>query len=166
MLWFLMGYTSKLAGTETGVVDPVATFSRFFAEPFMPLNPDIYASMLGEMMEKHGTSVFLVNTGWSGGTYGVGSRMDINLTRRIVEAAISGELDDAEYVEDKTFHIEVPKAIEGVESDVLWPKNTWADKAAYEKAAAKLAADFATHFDKAYGDKGIDPAVAAACPGK
>ena len=166
MLWFLMGYTSKLAGTETGITEPVSSFSRFFAEPFMPRNPDVYASMLGERMKKHGAQVYLINTGWSGGPYGVGARMDITLTRAIVDAALSGKLDDAEFVEDKTFHVLVPKEIEGVDSDVLHPRNTWADKAAYDERAAKLAADFAEHFDKAYGDKGIDPHVAAQCPGK
>ena len=81
MLWFLMGYTSKLAGTETGIIDPETTFSRFFGEPFMPRNPDVYARMLGEKMHQHGTQVYLVNTGWSGGPFGVGTRMDIDLTR-------------------------------------------------------------------------------------
>jgi len=93
MLWFLMGYTSKLAGTEAGIVEPKSTFSRFFGAPFMPLLPDIYAGMLGEKLDKHGTSVFLVNTGWSGGPYGVGRRMDISLTRTMVSAALSGKLD-------------------------------------------------------------------------
>ena len=166
MLWFLMGYTSKLAGTETGIVDPVSTFSRFFAEPFMPRNPDVYASMLGDMMREHGTTVYLVNTGWSGGPFGVGSRMDITLTRAIVNAALTGELQDAEYVEDKTFHVVVPTAVKGVPSDVLFPRNTWDDKKAYEARAKKLAQDFGDHFDKAYGDKNIDPHVAAQCPGK
>ncbi|MGD1996435.1 MAG: phosphoenolpyruvate carboxykinase (ATP), partial [Anaerolineae bacterium] len=105
MLWFLMGYTSKLAGTETGIVDPVSTFSRFFGEPFMPCNPSVYARMLGRRMEKHGTSVYLINTGWSGGPYGVGARMDINLTREIVNAALTAKLEDVGYVEDAVFHI-------------------------------------------------------------
>jgi len=166
MLWFLMGYTSKLAGTETGIVDPVSTFSRFFGEPFMPRNPDVYASMLGEKMQRHGTQVYLVNTGWSGGPFGIGKRMDINLTRAIVRAALSGQLKDVEYVEDKTFHILVPKHVPGVPSEVLFPKNTWADKDAYDARAKKLAQDFAEHFDKAYGNKNIDPEVAAQCPGK
>jgi phosphoenolpyruvate carboxykinase (ATP) len=166
MLWFLMGYTSKLAGTETGIVDPVSTFSRFFGEPFMPRNPDVYARMLGERMQKHGTQVYLVNTGWSGGPFGVGARMDINLTREIVDAVLSGRLNDVEYVEDTTFHILVPKQCPGVPSDVLFPRNTWADKAAYDARAGKLASDFCAHFDKAYGDKHIDPGVAGQCPGK
>jgi phosphoenolpyruvate carboxykinase (ATP) len=166
MLWFLMGYTSKLAGTETGIIDPVSTFSRFFGEPFMPRNPDVYARMLGKRMRKHGTQIYLVNTGWSGGPFGVGARMDINLTRAIVNAALSGQLEDAEYVEDTTFHILVPKQCPGVPSEVLFPRNTWADKKAYDARAKKLASDFSAHFDQAYGDKNIAPAVAAQCPGK
>ncbi len=166
MLWFLMGYTSKLAGTETGVVDPVSTFSRFFGAPFMPRNPHLYASMLGEKLAQHGTSVFLVNTGWSGGPYGVGSRMDIGLTRAIVEAALSGRLDREPCDEDPLFHVGVPRACPGVPPEVLIPANTWSDKQAYRQRAEKLAHEFSDHFDKAYGDKGIDPDVAAQCPGK
>ncbi|MEA3459395.1 MAG: phosphoenolpyruvate carboxykinase (ATP) [Chloroflexota bacterium] len=166
MLWFLMGYTSKLAGTETGITEPVSAFSRFFGEPFMPRNPGVYARMLGERMQKCGTRVYLINTGWSGGPFGVGARMDIDLTRRVVNAALSGQLGDVEFVEDTTFHILVPKRCPGVPSKVLFPENTWADKDAYEARARKLAHDFSAHFDRAYGDKNIDPAVAAQCPGK
>ncbi len=166
MLWFLMGYTSKLAGTETGITEPVSTFSRFFGEPFMPRNPDVYARMLGERMQRHGTRVFLINTGWSGGPYGVGARMDINLTREVVHAALTGQLDDVEYVEDTTFHILVPRRCPGVPSEVLFPRNTWADKEAYDVRARKLASDFSAHFDRAYSDKNIDPSVASQCPGK
>jgi phosphoenolpyruvate carboxykinase (ATP) len=166
MLWFLMGYTSKLAGTETGIVDPVSTFSRFFGEPFMPRNPDVYARMLGERMQKYGAQVYLVNTGWSGGPFGVGARMDINLTRAIVDAALSGKLQDVEHVEDATFHICVPKTCPGVPSEVLFPRNTWADKDAYDARAQKLAQDFCEHFDRAYGDKNIEQAVVRQCPGK
>ncbi len=166
MLWFLMGYTSKLAGTETGIVDPVSTFSRFFGEPFMPRNPDVYASMLGERMEKHGSQVYLINTGWSGGPFGIGGRMDIDITRAIVHAAISGDLDDVEYDADLLFHILVPRTCPGVPSDILNPCNTWEDKRAFDLRAQKLASDFSAHFDKAYGNKGIDPAVASQCPGK
>ncbi|MCK4598226.1 phosphoenolpyruvate carboxykinase (ATP) [Candidatus Bipolaricaulota bacterium] len=167
MLWFLMGYTSKLAGTETGIITPKTTFSRFFGEPFMPRNPDVYARMLGEKMDKHGTTVYLVNTGWSGGPYGVAERMDINLTRAMVHAALSGELEGVEYDENATFHVLVPRSCPGIpSSEILNPRNTWEDKDAYDERAAKLASEFAAHFDKAYGDKGIDPAVAAQCPGK
>ncbi len=165
MLWFLMGYTSKLAGTETGIEEPVSTFSRFFGEPFMPRNPDEYAILLGEKMEKHGTKVYLINTGWSGGPYGVGKRMDINLTRRLVDAALSGELESAEYQQDEIFKLSVPISCKGVPADVLWPRNTWKDKKAFDERALKLAKDFCEHFKKAYSDKKIDPNIVKTCPG-
>ncbi len=167
MLWFLMGYTSKLAGTETGITEPKTTFSRFFGEPFMPRNPDVYARMLGYRMKKYNTRVYLVNTGWSGGPYGVGHRMDINLTRSIVHAALSGHLDDVEYVEDHRFHLQIPKTCPGIEDPkVLLPQNTWSDQAAFDARANKLAREFSAHFDKAYGNKNIDDAIKAQCPGK
>jgi phosphoenolpyruvate carboxykinase (ATP) len=166
MLWFLMGYTSKLAGTETGIVDPVSTFSRFFGEPFMPRNPDVYASMLGEKMRKHGSQVYLVNTGWSGGPFGIGARMDIDITRAIVHCSLQGALQDLEYDQDPLFHIQVPRSCPHVPADILNPRNTWEDKEAFDLRARKLAADFSAHFDKAYSNKGIDPGVASQCPGK
>jgi len=166
MLWFLMGYTSKLAGTETGVTEPRTTFSRFFGAPFMPCNPDVYASMLGERLQRYGTRVWLVNTGWSGGPYGEGARMDITLTRRLVEAALSGELDDVEFNRDPIFHVGVPENVPGVPKEVLTPRNTWSNKKAYDERASRLAGEFSEAFDKAYGNKGIDAAVAAECPGK
>jgi phosphoenolpyruvate carboxykinase (ATP) len=166
MLWFLVGYTSKLAGTETGIVDPVSTFSRFFGEPFMPRNPDVYASMLGERMKMHGSQVYLVNTGWSGGPFGVGARMDIDITRAIVHAALSGGLDDVEFEEDPLFHILVPTTCPDIPCEILNPRNTWEDKDAFDLRAQKLAQDFAAHFDRAYGAKGIDPSVISQCPGK
>jgi len=166
MLWFLMGYTSKLAGTETGIVDPESTFSRFFGEPFMPRNPDVYASMLGDRMKKHGSQVYLVNTGWSCGPFGVGARMDIDITRSIVHCALSGTLADVEYDEDPLFHIQVPRTCPGVPCEILNPRNTWEDKEAFDLRAQKLARDFSDHFDKAYGNKGIDPSIASQCPGK
>jgi len=166
MLWFLMGYTSKLAGTETGVVDPVSTFSRFFGAPFMPRNPDAYAAMLGDKLQHHGTRVFLINTGWSGGPYGEGARMDITLTRTLVEAALSGKLDDVEADRDPLFHVWVPRHCPGVPDELLQPRNTWGDPRAYDERAKKLAAEFASTFEKAYGTKRIDPEVAAQCPGR
>ena len=165
MLWFLMGYTSKLAGTETGIVEPQTTFSRFFGEPFMPRNPDVYARMLGERMERYGTAVYLVNTGWSGGPYGIGKRMDITLTRTMVDAAITGKLAAVEYDEDLRFHVLVPRTCPGVPDEILTPRNTWADKDAYDARADKLAAEFAAHFRLAYGNKQIDPEVMRQCPG-
>ncbi len=166
MLWFLMGYTSKLAGTEAGVVEPKSTFSRFFGAPFMPLLPDIYARMLGEKLDKHGTTVYLVNTGWSGGPYGVGRRMDIALTRAMVSAALSGRLADVEYSADPFFKVLVPLTCPGLaDSSVLKPENTWTDPAAYRERAGRLAAEFASRFRKSYGDKNLAPAIVEACPG-
>jgi phosphoenolpyruvate carboxykinase (ATP) len=166
MLWFLMGYTSKLAGTETGVVEPKTTFSRFFGEPFMPRNPDVYARMLGERLDAHGTEVYLVNTGWSGGPYGKAKRMDISLTRAMVRAALSGELRDVSYDRDALFHVSIPRSCPGVPPEILRPESAWQDASAYRARASKLAGEFAVHFEAAYGNKGIDPAVAAQCPGK
>ncbi len=167
MLWFIMGYTSKLAGTETGVTEPKSAFSRFFGAPFMPRNPDDYASLLGAKLDEYDTDVYLINTGWSGGPYGVGSRMDIMLTRAMVAAAIGGTLKDAEFKQDEIFKFHVPTTCPGVEDPSnLYPANTWDDKAAYRERALKLAGDFAAQWDKAYADKNIDPAIAAECPGK
>jgi phosphoenolpyruvate carboxykinase (ATP) len=166
MLWFLMGYTSKLAGTETGIVEPKTTFSRFFGEPFMPRNPDVYARMLGEKLDAHGTDVYLVNTGWSGGPYGEAKRMDIQLTRATVHAALSGELSNVEYEEDSVFHVSIPRSCPGVSAEILNPRNTWKDKDAYDARARRLASEFSAHFSKAYGGKGIDASVEAQCPGR
>jgi len=161
-----MGYTSKLAGTETGVTEPQATFSRFFGQPFMPANPDVYAGMLGEKMEKHNTSVYLINTGWSGGGYGVGKRIDIDLTRAMVNAALSGDLENVEFVTNDLFHLDIPKSCPGVPDNILFPKNTWDDKEGFEKVAEKLAKSFSDQFDKAYGDKNISGDIEKECPGK
>ncbi len=166
MLWFLMGYTSKLAGTETGVTEPQATFSRFFGQPFMPINPDLYAGMLGEKMEKHGTNVYLINTGWSGGAYGVGKRIDISLTRKMVNATLTGQLKNMEYEYDELFHLNIPKSCPGVPSEMLFPKNTWEDKNGFDKTANKLASEFSENFDKSYGNKNIKKSIVKSCPGK
>jgi len=166
MLWFMMGYTSKLAGTETGVTEPQAAFSRFFGAPFMPCNPDIYADMLGRKMDQFQTRVFLVNTGWSGGGYGVGKRIDLPLTRQMVNAALSGELDQVEYANDDLFHLQMPLTCPGVPSGILNPVNTWSDREAYQVAAKKLAKQFSDYFDKAYGDKNMGAGIVSQCPGK
>jgi len=166
MLWFLMGYTSKLAGTERGIIDPVSTFSRFFGAPFMPRNPDDYASLLGAKLKQHRTQVFLVNTGWSGGPYGVGKRMDIDVTRKIVTAVLQTQLQDLEFEEDPLFHILIPKSFPGIDPDILHPRRNWADKEAFDKRASQLAAEFAKSFDKAYGNKNLAPEISRCCPGK
>ncbi len=166
MLWFLMGYTSKLAGTETGITEPVTTFSRFFGEPFMPCNPDVYAGMLGSRMETYKAEVFLVNTGWSGGPFGEGRRMDIKLTRALVKAAMNGDLSNVDYVEDRVFHVMIPQSCPGVEAKILNPRDTWRDAGAYDKRARKLAGEFKAHFEKAYGNKNIAAEITAQCPGR
>ncbi len=165
MFWFLMGYTSKLAGTETGIDEPVSVFSRFFGEPFMPRNPDVYAEMLGEKMEKYGTQVYLINTGWTGGPYGEGHRIDIDYTRAMVDAALNGKLEDVEFKKHPHFKVMVPKECPDVPNEVLWPKNTWDEKEKYDERAESVAGDFKEHFDEAYGDKDIDEEVAEQCPG-
>lgn len=135
---FLNGYTAKVAGTERGVTEPQATFSTCFGAPFMPMHPSIYANMLGDRVEKHGVNVWLVNTGWTGGAYGTGERMSLKHTRRMVAAALAGELDNVAMQEDPFFGLAVPASIEGVPSDVLMPRKTWADTAAYDKMAQNL----------------------------
>jgi phosphoenolpyruvate carboxykinase (ATP) len=166
MLWFIMGYTSKLAGTETGVTEPKSAFSRFFGAPFMPRKPDEYADLLGKKLDEHGTQVYLVNTGWSGGPYGVGSRMDIMLTRAMVAAAIDGSLKDVEFKQDEIFKVWVPQTCPGVDDpSILHPASTWEDQAAYAERARKLAGEFAAQWHKSYADKGIDPAISQECPG-
>ena len=165
MLQFMMGYTSKLAGTERGIIEPQSTFSAFFGAPFMPLKPDVYAGLLGQYMDRYGAQVFLVNTGWSGGPYGVGKRMDLDLTRRIVTAVLTGELDNVEYREDRRFHFQIPLTCPGVDAKMLDPKSTWPDAAKYDPQADKLAGEFKKSFEKKYLGR-VSDAVAAACPGR
>jgi phosphoenolpyruvate carboxykinase (ATP) len=164
MFQFMMGYTSKLAGTETGITEPQATFSRFFAEPFMPRFPADYTELLGKKMQEHEAQVFLVNTGWSGGPYGVGRRIDIKLTRAMVRAALAGELDGVEYRSDPVFRLSVPVSCPGVPENVLNPVNTWQDKEEFLKQAGKLASQFRDHFQKTFAGKVSDD-IAAQCPG-
>ncbi len=166
MLWFLMGYTSKLAGTETGIKEPTATFSRFFGQPFMPGLPSVYAQMLGNKMEKFNTSVYLINTGWSGGKFGVGERIDLPLTRKMVDAALNGTIENIEYTYDELFHVNIPTEVPGVPSEMLNPINTWKDVDEYRKTAQDLAEQFSKAFDKAYGKNNISAHVKKNCPGK
>ena len=166
MLWFMMGYTSKLAGTETGITEPKATFSRFFGQPFMPSTPDTYAEMLGEKMEKYQTRVYLINTGWTGGPYGKGKRIDLVYTRKMVNAALSGELENGHFRHNELFHLDIPLQCPGVPSELLFPRNTWEDKKAYDKQARMLAGKFSDAFDQAYGNKNIRMEVVSQCPGK
>ncbi|MDQ3955510.1 MAG: phosphoenolpyruvate carboxykinase (ATP) [Actinomycetota bacterium] len=149
MYHFLSGFTAKLAGTEAGLGnEPQATFSACFGAPFLPLQPSVYAEMLGERIEKHGARVFLVNTGWTGGAYGVGKRMDLDHTRAMIRAATAGELDDVEMKRHPIFNLDVPVRCPGVPDEVLDPKMTWDDGDAYETKARELAWMFADNFER------------------
>ena len=148
MYHFLSGYTAKVAGTERGVTEPTATFSTCFGAPFMVHHPTVYAKLLGERIARHKVQCWLVNTGWSGGGYGVGSRMPIAHTRAMVNAAIEGQLQDVSFTREPFFGLQIPDSLPGVPNDVLQPRNAWADKVAYDAAARKLAALFAENFAK------------------
>ncbi|NUP10140.1 MAG: phosphoenolpyruvate carboxykinase (ATP) [Polyangiaceae bacterium] len=152
MYHFISGYTAKVAGTEVGVTEPQATFSACFGQPFMVWHPTKYAQLLADRLAKHNAPVWLVNTGWTGGPYGVGSRMKLKYTRAIIDAIHSGELAKVPTQEDPIFGVAVPTSCPNVPSEILVPKNTWADKAAYDTTAKKLAALFADNFKK-YADQ-------------
>ena len=162
MYHFLSGYTARVAGTEKGVTEPKATFSTCFGAPFLPLNPNVYAKMLGERIAKHKSRVWLVNTGWTGGPPGVGSRMKIGYTRAMLTAALTGQLDNVQYRKHAIFNIDIPMTCPGVPDSVLDARTTWPDKAAYDEQAKKLAAMFVENF-KTF-EKDVDPAVKAAGP--
>jgi phosphoenolpyruvate carboxykinase (ATP) len=162
MYHFLSGYTAKVAGTERGVTEPSATFSACFGAPFLPMHPGVYARMLGERIAQHGVKVWLVNTGWTGGAYGAGSRMKLAYTRAMVRAALAGMLDHVGYVRDPVFGIEVPSAVPDVPTGVLTPRGTWADPAAYDRQARDLARMFNENFGQYRGQ--VSDAVAAVAP--
>lgn len=159
---FLSGYTAKVAGTERGVTEPTATFSACFGAPFMPLPPVAYAEMLRERLEEHGARVWLLNTGWTGGGYGVGERIKLRYTRALVRAALAGELDDVATYSDPVFGLEVPKSVPGVPPALLFPRGTWTDPNAYDAAAAKLTGMFRANFSRFTSTAAAD--VAAAGP--
>jgi phosphoenolpyruvate carboxykinase (ATP) len=159
---FISGYTAKLAGTEIGVREPSATFSAGFGAPFLPRHPGVYAEMLVDRLKRYDVPVWLVNTGWTGGPFGVGHRMDITHTRNMVRAALNGELSDVPTVVDPIFRVAVPTSVPGVPNDVLQPRSTWADPAAYDEAAAKIAHMFHENF-AAYAD-GVSASVRDAGP--
>lgn len=148
MYHFMSGYTSKLAGTERGITTPQTTFSALFGEPFMLRPIEEYARLLGERIEQYGTDVYLINTGWTGGKYGEGKRMPLSMTRRMVEAAINGELKDAEYRHDEIFNLEVPLHIDEVPERLLNPGIQWHDPEDYKTAAIDLAAKFRENFNR------------------
>ena len=148
MYHFMSGYTSKLAGTERGIKEPKSVFSQCFGAPFMPRPASVYAKLLGEKINEHNTIVYLVNTGWSGGPYGVGKRIKIKYSRAMVTAAISGALDIVKYRHDDLFNLDIPTEVEGVPSEILDPKHTWVDKDSYDLSAKKLAQMFVENFKK------------------
>ncbi len=164
MYHFISGYTAKVAGTERGVTEPSATFSPCFGAPFMALPPTVYADMLGKRIAQHGSTCWLVNTGWTGGPYGVGRRMKIQHTRAMVRAVLNGQLDKAEFVADLVFRVLVPREVPGVPREVLFPRETWADPRAYDAKADALAGLFAKNFAEYSGSLGDD--VKAAAPGR
>ena len=146
MYHFLSGYTAKVAGTEQGVTEPRPEFSACFGAPFMPMHPNIYATMLGEQIRQHGSEVWLVSTGWTGGPYGTGKRIDLEHTRRIIAAILSGELGKVDFHSEPFFNLSIPKEVEGLPSEILNPRTTWADGGEYDLQAAKLVKMFRENF--------------------
>jgi phosphoenolpyruvate carboxykinase (ATP) len=162
MYYFISGYTAKLAGTERGVTEPSAIFSACFGEPFLPLPPSYYANVLAEKIDEHDCRVWMINTGWSGGPYGVGSRIRIPHTRAMLNAALDGVLDGAEYVEDPIFGLLVPASVPGVPEDLLVPRSTWSDPDAFDRQAKTLARMFIENFTTYAG--GVDEKVVRSGP--
>lgn len=156
MYHFLSGYTAKVAGTERGVTEPQATFSACFGAAFLPLHPTKYADLLQEKIEKHGSHVFLVNTGWSGGSYGVGERMSIKNTRKCIDAILDGSINNVEFATDERFGFQIPKTLGDVPPEVLNPRDSWADKAAYDQTADKLANMYVENFKKYISPDHVD----------
>jgi phosphoenolpyruvate carboxykinase (ATP) len=159
---FISGCTAKVAGTERGVTEPSATFSTCFGAPFMPRHPGVYAEALGRRLQTHGSRAWLINTGWTGGPYGVGQRISLDHTRRMVRAAIGGELDEVATDCDPVFGLAVPQRVEGVPTELLTPRGTWSDPAAYDARAERLAGMFRDNFEQ-FAD-GVDAEVASAGP--
>jgi phosphoenolpyruvate carboxykinase (ATP) len=161
MYHFISGYTAKVAGTEVGVTEPKTTFSACFGAAFLPLHPTKYAELFGEKMEKHQVNVWLINTGWTGGPYGVGSRMKLKYTRAMITAALNGELDNVSYRKHSVFGVAIPESCPNVPDEVLSPRATWADKEAYDKKARELGAEFIKNFEK-YSDFATEDILAGA----
>jgi len=162
LFYFLSGYTSKLAGTELGVTEPQPTFSTCFGAPFLPQPPTVYARLLGEKLERHGATAWLINTGWTGGPFGEGHRMPIEATRGLLGAVLAGELGDVEFRRDPVFGFEVPVSAPGVDESLLDPRSTWTDPEAYDRKARELAQMFADNFAQQHAD--APPEIAAAAP--
>ena len=162
MYHFMSGYTAKVAGTEVGITEPTTTFSACFGAAFLPLHPAKYAKLLGEKLNGKDIKVWLINTGWTGGSYGVGSRMKLSYTRAMITAALTGKLDDVKFETLPIFDLEMPTACEGVPSEILNPRMTWSDKAAYDETANNLATKFVKNFEKFAAE--TDPTILAAAP--
>ena len=162
MYHFISGYTAKVAGTEMGVTEPQATFSACFGNAFLVYHPSRYAEMLAENMEKHGAKAWLINTGMTGGAYGTGKRMKLGFTRAIIDAIHDGTLDQVETITDRVFGVEVPTSVPNVPTEILIPRETWADKAAFDQNAAKLAGLFNKNFEQY--KEGSSKEIAAAGP--
>ena len=161
MYHFISGYTAKVAGTEVGIVDPVATFSSCFGEPFLPHHPTVYAEMLGEKIRKFGVNVWLVNTGWVGGGFGVGNRISLKYTRAMITAAMEGNLDNVEYSKHQVFGLNMPVTCPNVPAELLNPRNSWEDVNAYDQKANYLASIFIKNFSK-FEDKANEEIMSAA----
>ncbi len=161
MYLFISGYTSKVAGTEAGVTEPQTTFSACFGAAFLPLHPTKYAEMLGKKLKESGANVWLINTGMTGGVYGVGKRMSLKYTRALITSALSGDLNNSTFETLPIFNFQIPMAVEGVPSDILNPRNTWEDKAAYDAKATELAGKFNENFKK-YASQASEEILAAA----
>jgi phosphoenolpyruvate carboxykinase (ATP) len=161
MYHFISGYTAKVAGTEMGITEPTTTFSACFGKAFLPLHPTKYAELLGEKLRKNKVNVWLLNTGWVGGAYGTGSRIKLSYTRALITAALTGKLDKAEFGKSSFFGLAFPKAVEGVPSEILDPRNTWKDKNAYDEKAKNLAEQFLKNFNQ-YASAASEEILAAA----
>lgn len=156
MYHFISGYTAKVAGTERGITEPQATFSACFGAAFLTLHPTRYADLLQEKLEKHGSSAYLVNSGWSGGPYGVGERMSIKTTRTCIDAILDGSINEAEFVKDSVFGFDVPKSLPGLDSNLLNPRSTWSDPEAFDAAEKNLAEMYIKNFEQYSGEGSVD----------
>ena len=159
---FISGYTAKVAGTEIGVTEPEATFSACFGEPFMPMHPGVYADLLSEKMATHNSNAWLINTGWSGGSFGVGNRMKLKYTRAMLNAALDGKLDNVDYIIDERFNFQIPTSCPDVPDEILIPRQTWTNPLEYDETADKLAKMFNENF-KRYSN-GVSDDVNSASP--
>jgi phosphoenolpyruvate carboxykinase (ATP) len=161
MYHFLSGFTAKVAGTEAGVTEPTLTFSTCFGAPFLPLHPTEYATLLGKKLADSQAKVWMINTGMTGGVYGVGTRMKLSNTRAMITAALNGELDNVDYAPHNVFGMEIPQSCPNVPAEILNPRNTWSDKEAYDAKANQLASEFTKNFEK-YASMANDETKAAA----